>query len=270
MESVKRFHALVVVDGAGEKDLALVKANLKKIAEKVGAPAFLDAVVLEDVSVFKESHELKAAPAKYGYFLAVGTLMGQRAQAKLKKGLEGEFRLYAAAYPSDWSTADIRKQSIAAMAALVKDWRDMVVEKAILATTSKAEEELPKENAAEWILGHVDDVAKQLELMVRNSRPHALLFHLGGTEPGKKPYVELRDATKKLRAPMEQFIPVVVAEEVLRDEKLSAEAKSLVARAGYSNPTLLDVRQFMVCLRICCELAKDGKARVEFDAGEGA
>jgi hypothetical protein len=265
-QSIVRFQVLVAVNDAGEKELAAIKANLAKIAGKYGIPAFLDAVVYEDLAVFRESREMKRNPSKYGYFLAFGTA----ARDKLKPCLSGDVKLRVAAVPSAWSTPEVRKPSIAAMAAIVADWRDMTAEKAIVASQAEAEE-VPKEDAAEWILGHVEDVAKQLELMVRNSRPHALVFHLGGTEPGKKPYVELRDATKKLRAPMDQFIAVVVDGEVLKDQKRSAEVVETVRRAGYSNPTLVDVRQFMVCLRICCELAKDGKARVEFvSEAEGA
>lgn len=250
---MEHLRVLVVHNGLTKDHLQKLTDAIDLIAKKMNISDIKDSIDYEDLVAFKDSHRLRQDHSAYGYFLIVGQTAHDKIVPQIDKGINS-FRVIGS--PEFWVDKVTRQQAALNIHHLFKDWQAFHTEKRVLVSKPKETEG----TNLDWIEGNVNDVQKWLELQLKNSRFQALIFSV---EDDANPHLEIKDATKKLKAPIDEVTPILVSEEVINDESKLETAKSWVKKSGYEEPYFLTIREFMVMLRVMCQLARSGKARIE-------
>lgn len=98
-----------------------------------------------------------------------------------------------------------------------------------------------------------------LKVEVANSRMQACIFNW--SKDGST--LELRNAGLARQTNLEGLIPILVADDVLKDEDKIKEVRAALDKAGYKSPYLMPVREFMLLVRMYQILAKERKLVLE-------
>jgi hypothetical protein len=119
----------------------------------------------------------------------------------------------------------------------------------------KASEALP--SLASPISDTIDLEALEtmLKVEVSNSRMQAIIFNWskdGGL-------LELRNAGLTKTAGLDGLVPILVGDDVLKDENKIKEVRASLDKMGYKNPYLMQIREFTMLVRMYQILAKERK-----------
>lgn len=253
---MQHLKVLVVTNGPSIDELSRLKGGLVFIAGKVGVD-IMDHVVFEDIVAFQLSHQLRDRAKEYGYVIMVGREAYTKTQSQVANS-----SLNVCKTPGLSSWGGTNKRVIASqIAELFREWDKFAVEKKLLVTPmSQESKEEASEDRAAWIEANLLDFERYLEMQLNASRYQACIFKLSNEAA---PYMEVVDATRKLRVPISDVVPVLAKPEVLSDKDETEKVVDKLKKNGYQNPFLLEIRDFLVLVRICCQLAKSGRARLE-------
>lgn len=253
---------LVIGNELAENDWIILKEGLQFVARKV-APNAPDFVEYEDLSTFSQSRQLVNHASNFGYCI----IIGKSAYDKTKSQIENSGLHYISIIsPNRWKDKEIRKTALTEIADLMKKWADYWIEKKILVKADQTKQQTAEETA-EWIESNLTDFEKMMELMISNHRYQAGIFKIVD-EPN--PFIEVVDATKKQRVPIKEVTPILVLEEVKEDEEKLEKALKSVRTSGFENPYPVTIREFMLMIRIICQLARSGRARIEINGTTGS
>lgn len=251
---MERLLPLGLVDGPSETELGWIKEFLTLAGRKLGAEAATERIVLEDLCASLESRTLREEP-RIGYVLVFGETARRKAAAQLAKG---RYVVRECPPARTWTVPDQRRKAGAEIAALLKSWKEFEAEKAVAAFAERSA--ASTEETVQAVEASLPQMERYLSMMLANGRNQALVFAFAD---GLEPTVELRDATKRLRAPLREVAPLLVEEATLADPAKLAEAVEGARKCGYERPFPLTIDGFLTFLRIACQLARSGRARIE-------
>lgn len=247
---------LVVTNGLSSAELKTLGGGLEFIADKV-CEDVKHHLLYEDVVAFQCSHALRDREKEFGYVLIVGREAYEKTQKQVADTSMNVQKLPGLAA---WGGSN-KKLVASTIAELFKQWSAFAVEKKLLVTpVSQESAEEATQDRAEWIESNLTDFERYLEMQLKASRFQAIIFRL---QEDANPFMEVVDATRKLRVPIQDVTPILVAPEVLKDEEVSKKIATRVKQNGFKDPYLLPIRDFIVLVRICCQLSKSGRARLE-------
>lgn len=254
---MNRLKILVVGSAMKPMDEALVLKSLMYFAEELSPDLDIEQqeilseilgndIVFEDVVAKKDVHNLRDHADKFGYVLILGGAAGRKLEFTHANVDVVECDTLI---PTEWHDPRVRDRIIEQLREFVKAWIDMETESKVVEI---AKTDIHK---VEWIKQNSDQLKRHIQLMIQNNRPYAAFFQ----EKGEEAHLILRDATKKLRTPIEEVIPVVADEKVLR-----AREKSLkkFEQLGYSKVFLMDIDEFMAHVLSMCAQMSGQPARI--------
>jgi hypothetical protein len=99
-----------------------------------------------------------------------------------------------------------------------------------------------------------------LKLEVSNSRFQACIFNFN---KDAKPTVQLINTNIARREPLDDFVPVLVGDNIIKDESKIKELQETLAKAGYKQTYLMPIYEFTKILYLYMGLAKDNKVTFE-------
>lgn len=105
----------------------------------------------------------------------------------------------------------------------------------------------------------LDALERFLQVELSNSRLQACVFNWskdGGT-------LQLKNAGLMLEAEISGLVPVLIGEDVLKDEKKMKSIRDSLDKSGYKNPYLMPLHEFMMMCRCYQIMAKERKLLLE-------
>ena len=245
---MKRLKILVVGSSLTDDDRNLVCSSLKYYAEQIFQPIgdeILDNIVFEDVVAKQDVHEIRERANEYGYVL----VLGNDASTKLKNTSASiDVVECHTLRPVEWS-GPMRDRIIEQIKEFVKAWIDMETEGKLAQIAQVDEHEV------EWITQNTDQFKRHIQLMIQNGRPHAAFFTGGDQES----HLVLRDATKRLREPIQEVVSIVADEKVLHARE---ESLKKFEQIGYPKVFLMDIDEFMSHVMSMCMQMSGQPARI--------
>jgi predicted nucleotidyltransferase len=248
---------LVVGNALTSNDKELVTKSLMYFAEELSPDLDIKQLILlneclrndiifEDVVAKKDVHNLRDHADRFGYLLVLGTEAGRKLEHTSASVDVVECHTLV---PKEWGDARLRDRVIEQLKGLVKAWIEMETESRVVEVAKTDTHEV------EWVQQNSDQFKRHIQLMIQNGRPHVILF----SNIDAKNHVILRDATKRLREPMQEIVPIVADEKVL-----GAPEKSLkkFEQLGYSKVFLMDIDEFMSHIMSMCAQMNGEPARI--------
>lgn len=254
---MKRLRILVVGSAMSINDEALVLKSLMYYAEDLSPDLDLEQqeilsellgndLVFEDVIAKKDVHNLRDHADRFGYLLVLGTIAGRKLEST---NASVDLVECHTLLPKEWSDPRVRERVIKQLKDFVKAWIDMETENKVVEVAKTDTHEVT------WIQQNSDQFKRHIQLMIQNERPHAAFFQ----NKGEESHLILHDATKRLREPMQEVVPVVADEKIL-----GAPEKSLkkFEQVGYPKVFLMDIDEFMSHIMSMCAQMSDEPARI--------
>ena len=241
---MKRLRILIVGTGLTCNDIKRVKQSLVYFVQESILPLsdeqrasfaeeLSNSLTFEDVVAKKDIHQIWNHASTYGYLLLLGNDAIRKLEATQFKMDVVECHTLR---PAEW-TGKMREHVIGQLKTFVNAW--------INATTETKVAELVKsdEHKTDWILQNLDQFKRHIQLMITNDRPHVAMFQKGKTEY----HCILKDATKRLKQPLNEIVPVVVENAGVREKIL----KNL-EQNGYSKVFIMEIDEFINHVKSIC------------------
>ena len=254
---MKRLQILVVGSAMKPTDESLVLKSLMYFAEELSPDLDLEQqeilsevlgndIVFEDVVAKKDVHNLRDHADKFGYVLVLGTAATRKLEITSASVDVVECQTLV---PEEWSDPRVRDRVIEQLKGFVKAWIDQETESKVVEVAQAPTHQV------EWIKQNSDQLKRHVQLMIQNGRPHAAFFQ----DRGEESHLVLRDATKKLRTPIEEVVPIVADEKTL-----GAPEKSLkkFEQIGYPKVFLMGIDEFMSHIISMCMQMSGQPARI--------
>lgn len=240
---MKRLRILVVGTSLTQKDTQLVLQSLKYFAEEAFQPIgdeLLDSVTFEDVVAKQEVHEIRDSSSQYGYLL----MLGNDAVRKLEQtNASVDMVECHTMRPIEWG-GQMRDRIIEQLKSFILSWVRSETESKLVEISQHDKHEV------EWIHQNADQFKRHIQLMIQNGRPHAVFFQKEESEA----HCILKDATKRLRQPIEDVVPIVVSSSCAREK-----TQKILEKNGYSKVFFMDIDEFMAHVMSMC-MQMSGKA----------
>lgn len=249
---MKRLKTLVVGSSITLEDRALLKTTLdyfirtwrdgrinSKEADQL-AEEMIDKLVFEDIVAKSYSQELDQRASEFGYLIALGSDAVNKLETTVAHRQVVELLTLK---PNDWS-GPFRDRVVKQFDRFITSW-----------ITAETEVELAKitqenKHSVDWILQNLDQFKRHIQLMIQNGRPHAVFFQEGDVDEfSGQAHVILMDATKRLKEPLQEVVPIVVDKKIL-----DAQEKNLkkFEQNGYVKVFLMDIDEFVNHVEAIC------------------
>lgn len=250
---MERLRILIVGSTLSVDDEQLVTKSLMYYVEQTmsdhkrvfAAELLSKNLVFEDVVAKREVHNLRDHGDRFGYMLVLGNAAARKLEST---NVSIDVVECHTLVPQEWG-GPMRDQVIKQLREFVDSWLKCETESKVVKI---AETDTHK---AEWIKQNSNQLKRHIQLMIQNDRPHAAFFQ----DKGEKAHLILRDATKKLRVPIQEVIPVVADEKILgAPEKYLKKFEQL----GYSKVFLMGIDEFMSHIMSMCMQMSGQPARI--------
>jgi hypothetical protein len=237
---MKRLRVLVVGSSLTQEDTDRVVNSLKYFAEEQLADELMSKLVFEDVVAKQEVHEIRDNASKYGYML----VLGNKAVRKLEQtSANVDVVECHTLCPAEWS-GPMRERIIEQLKSFTESWVKKETESKLVKVAQDDKHEV------EWIHQNADAFKRHIQLMVQNGRPHAVFFQKEESEA----HCILKDATKRLRQPVEEVVPIVISSSCVREK-----TQKILEKNGYTKVFFMDIDEFMSHVMSMC-MQMSGKA----------
>lgn len=257
---MKRFKILALYSGCSKDEVDRMRAAFTYLADKEDVKGIGDYIDFEDVIAFKESKVLSHHLDEFGYAIIFDKESSEKTFEQVK-----DLCIRYASSPKYWDDSEDKKLAAENISYLFKDWKNQVFERRILESATKLENEVDNSTDCNWINANIEDVERLLRIELDHNRPRAIIFAM---PQDKGPEISLADASKTLRAPINELTPVLVGEEVLQEDKQREKVEKTARDNGFKKPYLLTIKEFMVMLRLMCQISTNGKAIIEVNNGQ--
>jgi hypothetical protein len=250
---MKRLQILAIGTSLTEEDTLLVLRSLKYFADEtfddtqqpVG-DELRCSVIFEDVVAKREVNNLRTNGDKFGYML----VLGSDAQRKLEAtNVNVDLVECHTLVPKEWSNPRLRDRVIEQLRGFIRAWINCEAENKIVEVAQADTHKVI------WIQQNSNQLKRHIQLMIQNNRPYAAFFQ----DKGEEAHLILRDATKKLRTPIQEVVPVVVEEKILgAPEKFLKKFEQV----GYPKVFLMGIDEFMSHIMSMCAQMSGRPARI--------
>lgn len=247
---MKHTKTLIVFNGELDNEKERVWKAIDFVADKYHIT--LDKISdfeTEDIVTFRESHILKNRIHEFGYVIVIG----DQANNKINKQYT-ENGLVSKILPpiSTWAENIIKAQVVSVLEDFFAAWKGFEFEKKLIVLGSKIENHpIVSTEDLQWFEANLSTFIKWLKIEVEKDRSFALKTVDNN--------IEIRDISKKLRAPISQ--PVII----LSNNPDSKKIKELAVENGFINCYLVDFSIFEFILKITCSSAKEINIKIKND-----
>jgi len=242
---MKKLSILVVGNALTAMDEALVTKSLMYFAEELSESTLPEeqeilsellgnSLVFEDVVARKDVSSIREHADRFGYILA----LGNKAVHKLEHTSADIDVVECHTLPAgDWS-GGMRERVIEQLKEFVKAWINMETENKVMKVAKVERHEV------DWVLQNTKQFKRHIQLMIQNNRPHAVFFQ----DKKDKVHCILKDATKRLRKPIDVIVPIVT-----ESSRVQEKVQKNLEQNGYKKIFFMDLNEFMSHVICMCQ-----------------